>query len=264
MKWEIDNKVISKLFVQGKNIIEPWGIETADSSAFFSLEDGFGYRYKLLEENYAFDEKKYSAHIVNQMHEGQWQLDISDAIITGSQITRLAELTTFQDSFFMDFVMRFRFKKEFIKYAQISTDTFYHKNTNIYYQYPVDRVFLKGVDFDIQISVVDSLVPAGMTPTMYIRDSGSEWVVHVRMIPNQFDKKVIKICTAWAGTRPLPQQWSDYLLGFEKLHKALWYRGERFPYRNRLLKKILNPSAFGLVKIEKGNTLMWNVKIEIA
>ena len=38
LNWEIENNVIQKLFYNNQNIIKPWGFETADSSAFFSLE----------------------------------------------------------------------------------------------------------------------------------------------------------------------------------------------------------------------------------
>ena len=262
MKWKIKDNVISKLSFKGQNIINPWGFETADSSAFFSLEQGIGWRYKKLLEEYEFDETKNRAHLITQMKEGKWELFINDEI-KGNIITRDIEAITLEDSYFMDFVLRYRFKKEFIEYAKINNKIYYHNNTNVYYQYPVDKVFLKGKNFDINISVVESIVPDKMQPVMYVRDNIDEWVVHIRMIPKKWDKEVIKICTAWAGTRPLPQKLSEILLKWKWLKKQLWYRGERKPYKCKLFRKFVNPCAFGMVKIEKNSKLMWHVNMVI-
>lgn len=262
LKWNIDKNVISALYYKGTNIINPWGFETADSSAFFSLEKGVGWRYKKLEETYDFDDLNFKANLTTQMQEGKWKLSIDDKIEENT-ILRKVEATTLEECFFMDFVMRFRFKKEFIEYAQISDTTYYHNDTNIYYQYPVDKVFLKGKGFDINISIIDKIVPEKMEPVMYVRDNKDEWVVHVRMVPKKWDKEVIKICTAWAGTRSLSQFISKPLLSIKAIREALWYRGERSPYKCRIFRRFINPCAFGMVKVKESSKLMWHVKMEI-
>ncbi|WP_035589104.1 hypothetical protein [Hippea jasoniae] len=263
LKWKIDKNVISELYYNEQNIIYPWGFETADSSAFYSLEDGYGYRYKIISENIKFSDKYYKAKIVTKMKEGQWELNIDDKIIDDKTIERKVEAITLEDSFFMDFVVRFRFKKEFIEYVKIADKVIYHKNTNIYYQYPVEEVFLKGKELNIKISIVDKIIPNGMKPVMYVRDNNDEWIVHVRMIPETWDKEVIKLCTSWAKTRPLPQFLSNIFLEWKWLREQLWYRGERDPYKNRIIRKFLNPCAFAIVKLAKNEKLMWNVKCEI-
>jgi hypothetical protein len=262
IKWKIKNNVIYELYFQNNNIINPWGFETADSSAFFSLEKDVGWRYKKLLEEYKYGEIDNKAHIITQMKEGKWELFVNDKI-NENTVIRKVEAITLEDSYFMDFVLRYRFKKEFIEYAKIADKIYYHNNTNIYYQYPVDRVFLKGKYFDINISTEDSIVSDKMQPVMYVRDNRDEWVVHIRMIPKKWDKEVIKICTRWAGTRPLPQKLSNVLLKWKWLRKQLWYRGERQPYKCRLFRKFINPCAFGMVKIKKGSKLMWKAKLEI-
>ena len=80
LKWKIDKNVISELYYKGTNIINPWGFETADSSAFFSLEKGVGWRYKKLEETYDFDDLNFKANLSTQMQEGKWKLSIDDNI----------------------------------------------------------------------------------------------------------------------------------------------------------------------------------------
>jgi hypothetical protein len=262
LSWKIDKNVIAELFYEGQNIINPWGFETADSSAFFSLEKGVGWRAKKIAESYVFDERHFEARVTALMKEGKWALSIDDTL-SDNVIIRKVEAITLKDSVFMDFVMRFRFKKEFIEYAEIADRRYYHHNTNVYYQYPVNRVYLQGKGFGIEISVLDQIVPEKMEPVMYVRDHKDEWVVHVRMVPKSWDKEVIKICTAWAGTRPLPQFISRTLLAVKSIKEALWYRGERAPFKSRIVRRLLNPAAFGMVRIPKGSKLMWHVKMEI-
>ena len=262
INWKIKHNVISELNFKNQNIINPWGFETADSSAFFSLENNIGWRYKKVLEEYQFDETINKAHIITQMQEGKWELFVNDEI-KDNVLIRNVEATTLEDSYFMDFVLRYRFKKEFIEYAKINDTKYYHKDTNVYYQFPVKEVFLQGKGFDINLSIIDSIVPDGMEPMMYVRDNRDEWVVHVRMVPKKWDKEVIKICTGWAGTRPLPQKLATFLLKWKWLREQLWYRGERKPYRCKLFRKFINPCAFGMVKIVKDSKLMWKTKLEI-
>lgn len=262
LSWKISKNVVAELYYHNQNIINPWGIETSDSSAFFSLEEGIGWRVKKLFEEYNFDEYNYKAHLITKMKEGMWELFVDDTIVENTVI-RKAQLITLEDSIFMDFVVRFRFKKEFIEFAEIAGKRLYHNDSNIYYQYPVDNVYLQGKGFGIVISVIDKVVPEKMEPTMYVRDSKDEWVIHARMIPKNWDKEVIKICTKWAGTRSLPQFISKPLLSFKSIRKSLWYRGEKAPYKSRIIQKLLNPSAFGMVFIPKNTKIMWYLKLEI-
>lgn len=263
LSWKIDKNVITELYYKGQNIINPWGFETADSSAFFSLEEGIGHRYHVVNEQYNFDDMNYQATVNCCMKEGHWALNINDSIVNGQSIERSVEAITLEDSIFMDFVMRFRFKKDEIQYALIDNKKIYHHNTNVYYQFPVRKVFLKGHTFDINIIILDCIVPDKMEPVMYVRDHGDEWVVHARMIPKEWDKEVIKICTNWAETRPLPQLLTNMLLKSDILRNSMWYRGERDPYKNKIFRRLVNPMAFGMVRVPKGQKLMWKVKFEI-
>lgn len=261
LEWMIVNNVISKLFYKNKNIIKPWGIETADSSSFFSLEKGVGWRnFKMLEE-YNYNEKEYKSHIIAKMHESSWELFIDDKIEMNS-IIRRAEMIILEKSFLMDFVIRYRFKKQFIKYTEISGKRYYHNNTNVYYQYSVDKVFLQGEDFGVNIQIIDKVIPKEFEPVIYVRDNNDEWVVHIRLVPINWEKEVIKICTNWAGTRPMPQFLSNFLLSFEPIKKTLWYKGERNPYRNEFFRRYLNLSAFAMAKLDKQNRILLNCRID--
>lgn len=263
MNWRVSNNVISELNVNGDNIIKPWGFECADSSSFFSLEDGNGLRYNLLSKDNNFTDKFYSENLVVEMKEGKWKLDISDSIDSNKKIIRYVNAECLEDTIFMDFVMRFRFKKNIIQQAIIFDKEISHNNTNIYYQYPVNKVLLKGKRYEINIKVIDSLVPKNMNPYIYVRDNKDEWVVHIRMLPNEYYKNVIKICTGWAKTRPLPQFISNLLLKYDRLKDFLWYRGENKPQNTNIFLKLFNPSAFPMAKVDRGTRLMWKVRMNI-
>jgi len=262
MKWKIENNCISKLDVKGDNLILPWGMETADSSAFFSLEDGVGYRYQMISREVDHTDQHYRGCYVVQMVEGKWKLNIEDKILSEHSLHRTAKLLCLEDSHFMDFVMRFRFKKSYFPFAMIDGKKFQHANTNIYYQYPVREASLEGEKYQITLNVEEVQCPESLSPYMYVRDHEDEWVVHARMLPVNWDKEVVKLCNPWAKTRPLPQVLSNFLLAVPAIKKSLWYRGEKKPFTNRIMRRI-NPLACPIVKLKQGEELLWKVKVEI-
>ncbi len=259
MHWATSDNTISQLLVDGIDLIKPWGIETADSSAFFSLEDGFGYRYTVIEEDGISSAHRFQKRMVVEMREGLWELTLDDCIVEPGRIARRAHLRCLRDSYFMDFVMRFRFRKELFTRATISNRHFEHRNTNIYHQYPVNTASLHGEHFSTNIDITNSQVPTGMEPMMYVRDHEDEWVVHARMLPTRADKEVIKLCNPWAKTRPIPQVVSRPLLKLPLVRDALWYRGEKGPFSGRIMRR-LNPLACPLVKLHAGEELEWNAE----
>lgn len=262
MNWLIKDNVISKLIVNDEDIINPWGIETADSSSFFSLENNIGFRYAVINKNHIHDERNNKLSIEAKLKEGQIRLDIDEKIETNKIVIRNCNIKCLADSYFMDFVMRFRFKKKFIQYAQIAGKEFYHKNTNIYYQYPVDSVFLKGTGFDAKITIVDAETSDKMKVFMYVRDRGDEWIVHARMLPQVVDRYVIKLCSKWFQTRPLPQILTKMILKNEATKSKLLYRSERSPYVGKI-NRFFSPNAYPLVRLNEGQKLSWSVKVEI-
>ncbi len=262
MKWEIDKRCISELEWDGVNVIRPWGIETADSSAFFSLEEGVGYRHQVLSHDINYSQSVCKQSLNVKMQEGMWTLDLDDAIHSSNYLSRKASLNCLEESYFMDFVMRFRFKKDFFQKAVIAGKAYEHQKTNKYYQYPVTEAKLIGDRYCMDLHVIDSRCPSSMKPFLYVRDYEDEWVVHARMLPTSWDKEVIKLCNRWAKTRPIPQLLSKVLLRIPGVKNALWYRGERKEFTDPLLKRI-NPLACPLVKLPKGETFFWEVGVTI-
>lgn len=253
ISMEVEKSCITKLFVNGQNIIELWGFETADSTAFFSLSEG-GYRHTILERKSNITDTTNKAELTVQMHDGKWNLKINEELI-GNKILRQHTLTTLEDSWFMDFVSRFQFKKEFFEKVIINDIELIHRNTNIYYQYPVNQVKLVGKDFDVVVKVKEAVTTEKFKLYMYARDSGDVWVVHARLFPEKWDREIIKICRSWYN-KAIPQKIANGLLKFDAIREFLWYRGER-KQANFLL------NAFALIKLGKGEILHLSTEIEI-
>jgi hypothetical protein len=261
LKWEIKKNVITEIVLDGNNLINPWGIETADSFAFFSLEEGIGYRYHVIEEKFNAGEKEYTSLSHVKMREGEWKLNTKDEL-EGNKIIRTAELLCVEDSIFMDFVVRFRFKKEHFNEAQINGKKIIHTKSNVYHQYEVDKAQLTGADYQVNVRTTYSDCAGKFRPHLYVRDHQDEWVIHARMIPNSSHKNVIKLCSRYFKTMPLPQFITNFILLSDKLKSYLWYRSEHLPYKNRIMK-FFSPNAFPMIKLQKGQSLKWRVEVEI-
>ena len=102
-------RVLCGLSLDGHNVIRPWGVEFADSSAFYSLEDGFGYRYQLLEEKETTGPLTRSLRQILRLREGLVCLELTEGLVSPREFRRDCTLTCLEDTTLMDFVVRFPF-----------------------------------------------------------------------------------------------------------------------------------------------------------
>lgn len=260
LNFNIKNRVIDELKIDNENIILPWGVETADSYGFFSLEKEIGYRHEIVNYICESNNNKYNYLIINNMPEGKWRLEGTDSVISDNIINRKVELLCLEDTVLMDFVLRYRFKKEYFDYAIINNKKIEYNYSNVYNQHEVNKVELIGKKYKITIKINDMSVPKGMKPYMYVRDSNisDEWIVHVRMLPFDSYKTVIKLCNRWYKTMPINQKLANMILRNDKIKGYFLYRNEKKPYKNYIMKTI-NPNAFNMIKLKKGTKLIWNV-----
>ncbi|MFW5879727.1 MAG: hypothetical protein ACOCUV_02775, partial [bacterium] len=93
-----------------------------------------------------------------------------------------------------------------------------------------------------------------------VRDAPNEWVVHARMLPISSEKNVIKLCSRWFKTMPLPNFITNTILKHKRIKNFLWYHNELKPYQTKL-GKLFNPNAYPLAKIKKGQQLHWKVEV---
>ncbi|NWQ41099.1 hypothetical protein MLOOGBEN_10370 [Bacillus sp. EB106-08-02-XG196] len=241
-----DNHYLYKLQKNNSNLIGTWGVETADSKSFLSLENG-GYDYEV--EKVSSSINSISNQFISNytFNEGKFNLNLNESI-DNNKVYREHRLQALEDSYFMDFVMRFQFNKDLFPYASIGGDVFEHKNIYINYQYEVDKVVLYGETYKVTVEVTDVKKVDNFKQVIYVRGNENYWVVHVRLFPRAYDREIIKLVRYTKKARPLPQFLANALLK-TPLNKHLWYNGEK-----STLKLPIN--AFGLVKVCKSEELV--------
>lgn len=260
LKWN-DQGSLENLSVDGRNLIEPWGIEFADSNSFFSLEEG-GWRSIRKEVTIQKEAKKLKGSMKVELSEGMFKLNFSDSVENNS-IIRIASLVAIQDSWLLDFVLRFRFKKKYFHSAIIANQTIKHSNSNIYHQFPTNRVNLIGDKNTLQVNLTESKHPSNFSPFMYVRDSGDEWIVHCRLLPSSPKKVILKLNVPWYN-RALPDSASHYILYSNRLKQSLMYRGERRRFSKvNIIGRFFKPSAYPMVRMDKFDTLKLSTTFHI-
>ena len=251
-------QVLRELSLDGENIIHPWGVEFADSSTFYSIEDGFGYRYTRLERRESSDSFSHEVVEVVRMREGLVRMELSERLETPYELRRVCTVTCLEETTLMDFVLRFRFVAVEFPQGYIAGEVLPFVGSCVYHQYPVETAAVGNDRYSIRVEVIEKVVPDCMKAYVYLRDGEDAWVLHVRMLPATWDKEVIKLCSRWFGTRPLPQWLSVPLLRIRQVRETLWYRGEKRPWKNRLVC-IFSPNAYPMVRLKKGDILRWDV-----
>jgi hypothetical protein len=254
--------VLRELSVGGQNVILPWGVEFADSSAFYSLEEGVGYRYDLLEHQESFEHLSHTIHQVIQMREGLVRLKLRELLDGPRELRRTCTLTCLEDTTLMDFVLRYRFSASEFPKGYIAGRVLPFVGSCVYHQYAVDSAAIGNDEYSIRIQITGKKVPTCMLGHTYLRDSENAWVLHIRMLPIKWDKEVVKLCSRWFGTRPLPQWANMTMLQIPWVKAALWYRGEQRPWGNRFAC-IFSPNAYPMARLAKGEVLRWDAVCRI-
>jgi hypothetical protein len=246
------NYCIEQVLVNGKNIIYPWGIETADAWAFFTQE-WRGYRHKILDQ-YGEEGKDFNcAEFIVQMREGKWHLKIDESW-NSQTIIRRHDLVCLEDSWFMDFVSRYVFKSCIFPKAEIAGQIIPHQNYYRNYQYSVRQVRLFGADLEVTVDLIAIEAPDKFKPLMYVRGAQDSWVVHVRLFPAIFEKKVVKRVKGVKMATPIPQPIANLLLAIPPLRNKIWYAGDRGDWSWPI-------NGLGLVRLSKGSTVKLESKV---
>lgn len=258
-RFEINNNVLSSFFWKGQNVILPWGIEFADDDSFFSLEKGIGHRIEVLNESYKIEDNIYSYEQKIKLHTGVVEIHGRD-VIGKDKIYRKINLVAVDNVKLLDFVMRFRFIKDGFEIASISGDKILHKDTNKYYQYECKDVNLNGAAGNVKICIIDQKIISDMRQCMYVRDHKGEWVVHARMLPKYDKNIVIKLCSKFFDTKPLPHFLTRILCSNEKVYTYLKYHNELKPYKN-IIARTVNPNAYPMIDLQAGECLEFEVEV---
>ncbi len=217
---------LQRLSWNGQQWIQPWGLEMADAHSFFSLETG-GWET----DPVIISQETGSRHTANQLQldlrEGQWQIDWGDTV-QETAVQRAVSFTAMANGWAMDFVMRFAFKRENITHAQIGNDTILWDGANYYHQYPAQTVSLFHGDGQIKIEVDTAEFPTAWQQVMYVRCSPKEdaWIVHLRLLPEQWQREIIKLRLIGSRHTVLPSAFGRLLNMWPRLAAHLRYAGE--------------------------------------
>jgi len=217
---------LMQLTWEGQPLIHPWGLEMADAHSFFSLETG-GW------DNNAtvLSQKTNRAQTRNQlkldMREGHWQLDWGETV-TETAVQRAASFAALANGWAMDFVMRFAFRRTAISHAEIAHETILWDGTNTYHQHPAQNVTLFHGQGQIKICVDAAECPPDWQQVMYVRCSPQEdaWIVHLRLLPRQWPREIIKLRLVGARHVVLPSAVGRLLKLWPRLEAHLRYAGE--------------------------------------
>lgn len=210
----------------GQQWIHPWGLEMSDAHSFFSLETG-GWDSDV----HFLNQRTNRSHTENQLQldlrEGRWQIDWGETV-TETAVRRAASFTALANGWAMDFVMRFAFRRAAVVRAEIGDVPILWDGENFYHQYPAQKVTLLHGTGKIVIKVDTAVCPPDWQQLMYVRCSPQEdaWVVHLRLLPKEWPREIIKIRLIGSQHVVLPSAIGRLLKLWPRLEKHLRYAGE--------------------------------------
>lgn len=206
----------------GQQWIHPWGLEMSDAHSFFSLETGGWHCTRI-----PLEPQGSARQMKLLLREGQWQLKWDESIAE-NRVSRTAVFTTSTDSWAMDLVLRFAFRRSLINQAQIGDKLIAWDGANYYHQHPAQRVILFHTQGRIQIDLHTAEFPPDWQQLMYVRCSPREdaWIVHVRLLPLTWQREIIKLRLVGARHFVLPDGAGRLLRKWPRLEAHLRYAGE--------------------------------------
>ena len=252
-----DHGSLEKLYLDGQQIIQPWGIETADARAFFSLENG-GWSNQVLVREVNHNDVRLDALVAVRMAEGFWQADLTDAVSDRS-VTRRLRYVALEDTWAMDLVMRFAFPRLIVQRAEIAGHEIVWDGANYYHQYETDAVLLHLNETKLRVQLVDADYPSDWLQWMYVRCSPREdaWIVHIRLLPAKWKREIIKCRLVGARHVLFPAPLSRAILAVPGWADHLRYAGER----KRRFGSRLNAYPLGFMHQE--TTIIMSARMDV-
>jgi hypothetical protein len=248
---------LQALYLDGQQIIRPWGIETADARTFFSLETG-GWGNQVLVREVTHSSTRLEGLVTVRMAEGLWTASLVD-IVSEQAIERQLRYLALEDTWAMDLVMRFVFRRSVVRRAEITGRQIIWDGANYYHQYQTDWILLYLDRYKLRIRLMDSRYPADWRLCMYVRCSPREdaWVVHIRLLPVVWRREIVKWRCIRSHHVVLPELLSRQVLKVPGLAQHLRYAGER----NRFLGSRVN--AYPLALIPKGMVITLRARVDV-
>ncbi len=244
------------LEVDGKNILNKWGLEFSDGTFFFQHGKAGSAKSIVVEElNRSRDQTSGVLHVA--LEHSAYQIHF-DEHYSSNVITRNYRIECIEEGSLLDFAISQGFPKESFSHALIAEKKIPFDNLERNHQFETNQVILSGNRFDLRFSFEAEFGFLQFVPVMYVRTSNRNgWVVHARLFPKNPTQKTILLCRpSWTGKIPF----SGLLSSIRFLTDYLWYAGEKPELVNR---KTLGFSSFGLVKVPKGSVIRLSQTIEL-
>lgn len=226
------------------------GAETSDKSSFFSLQNSSArkaiFDYRVLDRSESQNSAKFE-HLWSS-RDGEYALTRQTAS-SSSEIRILQTLSVERETLVQDMVVRFVFKKEFVKKISFGECEYHHEGSNRWNQQDESTADLHLMDGIATITIESSDCADGSKAVMYIRDFEDQWVVHCRIFPLDSSDFTWLRWMHRFGTWEAPTFVTIAIRKFlPKLWNRLWYLSERSCGRHQI-------QAQGLIRVTPDRSL---------
>lgn len=245
------------LRVAGQNCINPWGIEAADSaSAFRWSEKPLRLKQNFTPRKQSESESQGDIDVIAS--EGEWHITY-DETMSENVITRTHSLEAVTDTYLLDFVSRYRFKKKWFDSAKINRMDITKPLPFAYYQFRTKQAELFG-QLTARVNVIDVNNAGLFDQVMYVMEKKDEWVIHARLLPKKASRYILKLCTPWFN-KAVPDILARPFIRIEWIRDYLLYRGERILYKKPW--SALAPNVYKLAFLPRGTKITIQTRCEI-
>lgn len=237
-------------------IAEAFGIEFSDEFSFLTLTEEPRFTYTTIEKSSSSANASFCRRFI-QMAQGEFILTTKTSVDTVNRFIEIsASLESKKDTYIQDFVVRMKFRKEGVSYANINNLRLVHLNSQKYSQHECDHVELVcETGASLRIERIKAERTDNSVFTLYARDLNDHWIVHSRLIPgtdpDRYNLRWINRYF-WLSAH---DKLSRMLSRFKPLKNWLWYRKERIG------RKAAEYQLIGLMKFPASSTINQTVRI---
>jgi hypothetical protein len=212
--------LLGSLIVDEIVVCHSWDVEFADYDRFYTVRQKHGSTLQLVNGTRA--RGVYRATVGSADAVLSVSFERSDTRARRTQSLRVEASALLQD-----FVCRYVFPKRDFPRASVAGRLLEHRDRNIWFQYPVDRLTLAGDSLRVDVTS-SAVLPSGWRLEHYVRDEpGPDWIVHARAMPTDPAALWLRWDTRFGRILDVRRRKPLLLLRRSSLGQSLWYLAER-------------------------------------